>query len=78
MTNQEKFMQYLAEMAAQSIQTADFEDPDDRSAAGAEIFLFNIKKMVETKTFKKIVKNIFPGYNEELFLDGLNHGPAGA
>jgi len=74
--SEETLMKGLAELAAKSIHRADFEDPDDKSMAGGEIFLYSLKKIVENPSFKKMVKNIFAEYNEELFLDGLDHPSA--
>lgn len=80
--SEEQLIRGLAELAAKKIMAVqaghpNCKDPDDASRGGGAIFKEYLFSLYGTKTFAKIVKNIFPGYNEELFLDGVEEGVTG-
>ena len=65
----EQLKQALAELAGRSCAQSGMIDADDASEAGGRIFRAVVMAMIQEKDFPKRVKAIFPGYNEELFLD---------
>lgn len=69
---QEQLIRGLAELAARYILQSKLADESDRSEAGGKTFRAELSRIVEDKTFAKIVKNCYAGYNEEFFLDGFN------
>lgn len=71
---EEQFLTAFAELAAKKIlamhASGSYPDMDDACHAGGGVLKEYLLGLVSEPTFKRVVKNIIPDYNEEFFTDG--------